>query len=149
MSDPYSIRDTSQIISPGYVIFRELVAANIRQMIAIAGDPQRLRPHCKTHKTAEILVMERELGIDKAKCATFAEAEMAVSAGVDDVFLAYSLVGPNIARAVKFVQKFPTTRFMVTADHERPIAELGQAMSAQGVEIGVLLDIDAGQHRTG
>ena len=114
MNDLYSIRDTSQIISPGYVIFRDIVERNIQHMITIAGDAGRLRPHCKTHKTAEILVMERELGIDKAKCATFAEAEMAVEAGVQDVFLAYSLVGPNIGRAVEFVRKFPQAQFMVT-----------------------------------
>ncbi len=149
MNDLYSIRDTSQLISPGYVIFRDLVHHNIQRMITIAGDAQRLRPHCKTHKTAEILVMERELGIDKAKCATFAEAEMAAEAGIQDVFLAYSLVGPNIGRAVAFVEKFPQVNFMVTADHERPIRELGQAMSASNTSVGVLLDMDTGQHRTG
>jgi D-serine deaminase-like pyridoxal phosphate-dependent protein len=39
--------------------------------------------------------------------------------------------------------------FQVLADHPKPIAALGQAMSASGAVIDVLLDLDVGQHRTG
>ena len=147
--DPYRIADTSQIISPGLVVFREMVETNLAHMIKIAGDASRLRPHCKTHKTREIVAMEIERGITKHKCATFAEAEMCVAAGAKDIFLAYSLVGPNIARAVKFRETYPDVAFSVTADHPGALAKLGEAMQQAGQTIGVLLDIDTGQHRTG
>ena len=149
MQDCYKIEDTSEIVSPGLVVFREILESNIAKMIEIAGGPQRLRPHCKTHKMQQVAEMQLAAGITKHKCATFAEAEMLVNAGVKDIFLAYNLVGPNIARAVKFRQKFPDVIFSVTADHEGPIADLGSAMSAAGETIEVLLDIDSGQHRTG
>jgi D-serine deaminase-like pyridoxal phosphate-dependent protein len=97
----------------------------------------------------EVTAMELAQGIDKHKAATFAEAEMLADVGVKDVVLAYNIVGPNIARAVNFVKKYPDVRFIVTADHPKPIAELGAAMSAAGAKIGVLLDVDTGQHRTG
>ncbi len=145
----YEINDPSQILSPSLVVFRELLEANIDRMLEIAGSPQRLRPHCKTHKTREIVEMQVARGVTKHKGATFAEAEMLVSAGARDVFLAYSMVGPNIGRAVQFRKQFPDITFMVTADHAGSIRALGAAMQNEGQTIDVLLDLDTGQHRTG
>ena len=131
--DPcYRIEDTSEIITPAIVLFREILEENIDKMVAIARDPLRLRPHCKTHKMREVVELQLSRGIVKHKCATFAEAEMLAQTGVEDVFLAYNLVGPNISRAVKFVEKYPRVTFSVTADHPVPLAELGRAMSASG-----------------
>jgi len=146
---PYRIDDTSQIISPGLVLFREILVDNIRKMIQIAGSPERLRPHCKTHKIRQVTELELELGIAKHKCATLAEAEMLAEAGARDIFLAYNLVGPNIDRAVNFVAKYPDIAFSATADHPEPVRALSEAFSAAGKEIEVLLDIDTGLHRTG
>ena len=98
----FSIADTSSIISPALVVFEEVLRDNLDEMIRVAGDVSRLRPHCKTHKMLEVVQMEIELGITMHKCATFAEAEMLAEAGVMDIFLAYNMVGPNINRAVIF-----------------------------------------------
>ena len=149
MDSRYHIEETSEIISPGIVLFREILEENLGKMIAIAGDPARLRPHCKTHKMREVIELELNRGITKHKAATFAEAEMLAEAAVKDIFLAYSLVGPNIARAVRFVEKYPGVTFAVTADHAKPIGQLSDAMSAAGKSIEVLFDVDTGQHRTG
>jgi len=145
----YQIEDTSQIISPGMIIFKDLMEENLKQMIERVGDPDRLRPHCKTHKMREIIELELSLGIKKHKSATFAEAEMLAEAGVKDICLAYNLVGPNIARAVEFRKRWPDVSLQVTADHPAPIEQLGTAMSAAGLEIEVLLDLNTGQNRTG
>lgn len=149
MDDCYRIADTSQILTPALVVFRDMVEQNLDHMVEIAGDPSRLRPHCKTHKTREIIELQLARGIVRHKCATFAEAEMLAEVGVKDIFLAYSLVGPNISRAVAFRQKYPDVEFSVTVDHEKPLKQLGAAMVSASLGIGVLLDIDTGQHRTG
>ena len=39
-------------------------------MIAIAGGPERLRPHVKTHKLGELVGAQIAAGITKFKCAT-------------------------------------------------------------------------------
>lgn len=149
-SDPrYAIQDTSGIITPALVIYLELVEQNLDEMVRIAGDAGRLRPHCKTHKMREVAQLGVRRGITKGKCATFAEAEMLAAAGVKDIFLAYNLVGPNIERAVAFRRRYPDVHFSCTADHPAPIAALGRAMQAAPSSIDVLLDIDTGQHRTG
>ncbi|HLJ10759.1 MAG TPA: D-TA family PLP-dependent enzyme, partial [Planctomycetaceae bacterium] len=115
----------------------------------IAARPERLRPHCKTHKMPQVTKIELARGIVKHKCATLAEAEMLAQAGARDVLISYNLVGPNIGRAVELVKKFPKVSFQAQADHPGPIAALGQAMSSAGLAIDVLIDLDVGQHRTG
>jgi D-serine deaminase-like pyridoxal phosphate-dependent protein len=150
VTDPqYTVGDTREIISPGLVLFRDLIEANLDRMVRIAGSPSRLRPHCKTHKMREVIELQLARGIAKHKCATIAEAEMLAEAGVRDIFLAYNVVGPNIGRVARFVQKYPQVKFAVTADHPRPLAELGEAMTGAGQTVDVLLDIDTGLHRTG
>ncbi|HEY3964235.1 MAG TPA: D-TA family PLP-dependent enzyme [Planctomycetaceae bacterium] len=145
----YRIEETREIISPALIVFRELFETNLDSMIRIAGSPSRLRPHCKTHKMPQVTRIELARGIAKHKCATFAEAEMLATAGALDILLSYNVVGPNITRAVEFVKKFPQVSFQVQADHPKPIAALGQALSAAGKTVEVLLDVDVGQHRTG
>jgi len=145
----YHIDDTSNLLSPSMIVFREYLEKNLDHMLAIAGSPDRLRPHCKTHKMAEIVKIELAKGIKKHKAATIAEAEMLADAGAKDICLAYSLVGPNQSRAVAFRRKFPDVAFSVTADDEQNIRRLSDTMSAGEADLNVLLDIDTGQHRTG
>jgi len=149
MDSRYAIADTSGIFSPSMIVFRDLVQKNLAQMARIARDPKRLRPHCKTHKMREIIALQLAAGISKHKCATIAEAEMLAEAGVRDIFLAYNLVGPNVVRVIRLAERFPEVQFSVTVDHPAPMAALGEAASAAGKSIEVLLDIDSGQHRTG
>lgn len=149
MDSKYFVSDTSGILSPAMLVYREIVERNLQKMIRIAGNVDRLRPHCKTHKMPAVTRLELAAGIKRHKCATFAEAEMLADCGVKDIFLAYNLVGPNIKRAVKFLQKFPDVVFAVTADDAMMISELSDAMKAAGKTIHVLLDVDPGLHRTG
>jgi D-serine deaminase-like pyridoxal phosphate-dependent protein len=146
---PYSISDTSGIVTPALVVFPELIEANLSEMVRIAGSAGRLRPHCKTHKMREVVERQLVRGITKHKCATIAEAEMLAAAGVKDILWAYNPVGPNIARVVRFIEKFPDVQLAVTADHSKPVEALNATMVEAGQRIEVLLDIDSGQHRTG
>lgn len=146
---PYHIADPDAIISPGLVVFRDLVDSNLQEMLRVAGSPERLRPHCKTHKMPAVTRREISLGILKHKAATFAEAEMLAQAGATDIFLAYNMVGPNIGRAVQFRQQFPQVQFAVTADDATALKSLAQAMSKVGLEIDVILDVNTGLNRTG
>ena len=145
----YHISETSELLSPSLIVFREQLERNLDGMIAIAGSVDRLRPHCKTHKMAEVTKIELARGLTKHKAATFAEAEMLADVGVKDILLAYSLVGPNLKRAVAFRKKYPDVLFIVTADDVGNLRRLSETMVAADCDIHVLLDIDCGQHRTG
>jgi D-serine deaminase-like pyridoxal phosphate-dependent protein len=66
----------SQLDSPCIMVDPIIVKKNINEMIRMIGDANRLRPHIKTHKTAEGIQMMVEAGIHQFKCATIAEAEL-------------------------------------------------------------------------
>ncbi|HET6880109.1 MAG TPA: D-TA family PLP-dependent enzyme [Pirellulales bacterium] len=145
----YVIDTDDKIPSPALVVYRERVAENLRRMITLAGGTERLRPHVKTHKMAEVVRMQLAAGIQKFKCATIAEAEMLTRAGATDVLLAYPVVGPNVGRLVKLVATFPQTRFSTLGDDAAALKALSGAFSGQASAIEVLLDIDNGMHRSG
>jgi D-serine deaminase-like pyridoxal phosphate-dependent protein len=149
MNPAYRLADVSAVFTPALVVYPELVRRNVARVIEMAGGPARLRPHVKTHQTREIARLILDAGVAKHKCATVAEAEMLGSVGAPDVLIAYPLVGPNLGRLVALVRKFPGTQFSVLIDHPDTTKALSDAVSAAGVEVGVLLDLDVGQHRTG
>jgi D-serine deaminase-like pyridoxal phosphate-dependent protein len=149
MNPAYSIRNIDTIYSPALVFFKDLIRKNIAEVIRLAGSPDKLRPHVKTHKTREIARMELEAGITKHKCATLAEAEMLATCGAPDVLIAYPIVGPNCQRLRDLVNKYPKTRFSALVDHPKAIAALTKTMLDNKVTFDVLIDLDVGQHRTG
>ncbi|HEY1188279.1 MAG TPA: D-TA family PLP-dependent enzyme [Gemmata sp.] len=149
MHPAYQLSDLANIFSPALVFFPELIKQNIGRVIEMAGGPARLRPHVKTHKTIEIVKMLLDAGVTKHKCATIAEAEMLATAGAPDVLIAYPLVGPNIQRAAALIRKYPNTTFSALIDSPGVTHELSETVAAARQEIGVVLDLDVGQHRTG
>lgn len=145
----FAVANQSEIDSPALLLYPDRIRRNIEMMIAMVGDKSRLRPHVKTHKLAEVVALQQELGLTRFKAATIAEAEMLGMAGAPDVLLAYPLTGPNQARFVTLMKKFPKTRFAAVADDSGAIRELGAIADRAGVVAEVLLEIDCGQHRTG
>src|SRR4051794_31139650 len=149
MKPEYLIKDPSQVNSPSLLFYRSLIAHNIANLVKRVGNPERLRPHVKTHKTKQIVKMERDAGITKQKCATIAEAEMLAQCGVPDVLLSYPLVGPNCLRFGQLINNYPQTKFATIADHAVGIQQLSGALTGVGAHADVLLDLNVGQNRTG
>jgi D-serine deaminase-like pyridoxal phosphate-dependent protein len=145
----YQVSPVDEVDSPALLVYPDRVETNIQRMIAIAGGVERLRPHIKTHKMAEIIRLQMARGLTKFKCATIAEAELVASCGAPDVLLAYQPVGPKARRLGQLIQAFPATKFSTIADDAGVIGALSQGASAAGVTLHLLLDIDCGQHRCG
>jgi D-threonine aldolase len=150
MAPPWwTILEVAGIPSPALLIYPDRAAENLRRMIAIARDVERLRPHMKTHKLAPLVDAHLALGIRRFKCATIAEAEMVARAGAADVLLAYQPVGPNVRRLVELVHAFPHVRFSALVDDERVAVAVSDAAAQAGISLGLWLDLDVGMHRTG
>ncbi|HEX4588304.1 MAG TPA: D-TA family PLP-dependent enzyme [Gemmataceae bacterium] len=149
MTAPYTLADPSAVPSPALLFYPALIRQNLRRAVEVAGGPDRLRPHVKTHKTREIVRLWLDLGVRKHKCATLAEAEMLAGCGAPDVLIAYPLVGPNVDRLAGLAERFSNTRFATLADDAEAVRALSAAVAARKQTIGVLLDVDVGQHRTG
>ena len=145
----FAAENAEEILSPALLFYPDRIEENIRRMIAIAGDPARLRPHAKTHKTLEIAARQVSVGIKKFKAATISEAEMLAQAGADDVLLAMQPVGPNVRRLLDLIAGFSPTSFSAIVDDGDVAANLSREAGARGLRAGVFLDLDCGQHRTG
>lgn len=145
----YEFSNAAEVDSPALLLFPDRTEENVRRMIAIAGGPERLCPHVKTHKLAELVRMQMAHGITKFKCATIAEAEMVASCSAAEVMLAHQPVGPKVQRLIQLIQKFPQTGFATIADDEGVIRALSSAAVQAGVTIKLLLDLDCGMHRSG
>jgi len=145
----HGVANEADIPSPALLVYPDRIRENIRRMVAMAGDVNRLRPHVKTNKMAEVTRMQLEAGLTRFKCATIAEAEMVAQCGAPDALLAYQPVGPNARRLLQLVQKYPGTRFSAVVDDASAIRSLSNLFAAAGRSLTLLLDLDCGMHRTG
>lgn len=145
----FHIDDEAALPTPSLVLYKDRIEYNLRLMLEIAGGPERLRPHVKTHKLAPLIVRQVELGITRFKCSTIAEAEMTAAAGGTDILLAMPCVGANAHRFARLAQVFPNVRFSTIADDEETICILASAVQQAGVDVGVYLELDCGMGRTG
>ncbi len=135
--------------SPSLVVFPERIRANIQLMIKIAGDVDRLRPHVKTHKMAEVVALQQEQGIQKFKCATLAEMRMLLGSQVKDILLAMQPVGPVIGSLVQLSKENPDTQFSTLVDNPQTLESIETLCHQSGANLGVYLDINCGMDRTG
>jgi D-serine deaminase-like pyridoxal phosphate-dependent protein len=150
MSSWFEVDNVNEVPSPSLLVYADRVKENLRRMVKMVGDDAaRLRPHMKTHKMPEVIKLHLKDGITKFKCATIAEAEMTADAGASEVLLAYPPVGPNIARFIALLRKFPKTKFAAVADSEDAVRAMSQAAEQEGVRIETYVDLDCGMHRTG
>lgn len=148
-SNWYPIEDIDQLDTPALVVYPERVKANIQAALDMIGDPERFRPHVKTHKSSEIIKMMLEMGIYQFKCATIAEAEMLALAGAKDILLAYQPVGPKSLRLMELVQQYPAITFGCLVDHPDTAAHLSELALSRGVRLPVYIDLNLGTNRTG
>lgn len=146
----YEINNIATIDSPALVIYQERIHENIRLLKQMVNDDlDRLRPHVKTNKIAEVCSMMMDAGIYKFKCATIAEAEMLAMIGAKDVLLAYQPVGPKVDRFIQLLIQYPATRFSCIVDNIQSAQFLSLASLEQQLSLSVFIDVNIGMNRTG
>ncbi|MGI4728274.1 MAG: alanine racemase, partial [Janthinobacterium lividum] len=145
----YQINNTQNLQTPALVIYPNRVQQNIDLLISQIEDVDRLRPHIKTCKAIEPVLLMLKSGIRKFKCATIAEAEMLGMAVAPDVLLAYQPVGANVDRFLKLMQKFPETMFSCLVDNQISADKLNEAAQQHSTQIKVYVDVNVGMNRTG
>lgn len=145
----YRTISASDLPSPVVLVFRDRVNHNIEAAIEMAGGPDRLRPHVKTHKSAAVVALHRERGVTRFKCATTAEAEMLLAAGITDVLLAYQPVGPAVDLLCNLARAAEGCRLSCLVDTPSVVQMLETICERRGVVLSVFVDLDVGMHRTG
>lgn len=118
-------------------------------MISTVGGTDRLRPHVKTHKMAEIIGMQLEAGITKFKCATLSEAELLARCNAPDILLAMQPTGPGIERFFQLQKKFPRTQFAALFDCESTLDGFSTLARSFNTTANLYLDLNTGMNRSG
>ena len=145
----YELENPTEVCSPALLVYPGRIEENIRRMIKIAKGAKHLRPHVKTHKMAEVVMLQMKHGITKFKCATISEAEMVAKCGAPDILLAIQPVGPNLERFFKLKRVFEKSKISCITDNEEIIIQLSDMARKTGFETQVWLDLNVGMNRTG
>jgi D-threonine aldolase len=134
--------------TPALVIDAAALQRNIEGMAAWAKQAGiALRPHAKTHKSAQIARLQKKAGATGIACATVAEAELLASSGIEDLLLTAPQMGEGkFARISKINSAHEIT---VVVDHVRQVEGLAAGLGAGDKALSVLVDVDVGQARTG
>jgi D-serine deaminase-like pyridoxal phosphate-dependent protein len=141
--EPYPELDT-----PSLLVDLDVLEANVAEMASVAqGAGVRLRPHTKTHKSPEIARMQVDAGASGITVAKLGEGEVMVDAGIDDVLVAYPIVGERkLARLRSLLER---ARVRTTTDSVDVAEGLGEVGRARDEPLEVLVEVDTGLHRLG
>ncbi len=145
----YRLTEPGEVDSPALLVYRDRVIQNIETLLHMIDDISRLRPHVKTHKSADVAKLMMEAGIHKFKCATIAELDMLLESGATDVLLAYQPVGPKQNRLFNIRQKYPDAIITCLIDSIHVVHELSKKALLENTELGVYIDLNVGMNRTG
>ncbi len=149
-ADWYRIPDVEDIDSPALVFYPDRVKENIAQLLKmVPGKDNQIRPHIKTAKSKEPVLLMMEKGILKFKCATIAEAELLGQCGAPDVLLAYQPVLPKLSRLFKLIALYPKSKFSCLVDNVLSAQLFFAEAIKNGITLDVYIDLNVGMNRTG
>ena len=140
----YAIQDSRGLSTPSLLIYPEMIEANISTALRMMnGDANRWRPHLKTAKLGYTMRRLVARGIKTAKCANTLELLAAIEAGMEDVLVAFPLMGPNAARLREIAKANPERSISTLVESVDQIAEWRSST------VGVFVDLNPGMDRTG
>ena len=138
----------AELETPALLVDLDALEANLAEMATVAARAGvRLRPHTKTHKSPEIAHMQVAAGAAGITCAKLGEAEVMADAGLDDLLIAYPLVGDDKLR--RLAALLERARVRVTLDSVEVAEGLGRLGRELGRDVEVLVEVDTGLHRLG
>ncbi len=139
----------NELETPCLAIDLDITKRNIAAMQSIADQYKvKLRPHIKTHKMVYFARLQMQAGACGLTCAKVSEAEVMAESGLDDLFIAYPLVGAfRLARAMKLARK--CSRLILAVDSKETADMLSKAATEASLTIEVRLEVDTGARRTG
>jgi D-serine deaminase-like pyridoxal phosphate-dependent protein len=141
---PYEVRDSRALSTPSLLIYTEMIEANITAALQMMnGDASRWRPHLKTAKLGYTIGRLVARGIKTAKCATTLELMVALESGMEDVLVAFPLMGPNAARVRELAAAHPERRISALVE------SVDQLDEWRASAVGVFVDLNPGMDRTG
>jgi D-serine deaminase-like pyridoxal phosphate-dependent protein len=131
--------------TPFLLVDEAVIASNVEEMAdSASGRGLALRPHAKTHKSADIARRQLDAGAVGLTVATVREAEIFAGNGCTDLFLAYPL-WVDVAKGARLRDIASGVSLTIGIDSVAGAL----ALAAQLPRCRVLVEVDSGQHRSG
>ena len=120
------------IETPAIILDMRKIKKNINRMQEMADMMGlKLRPHVKTHKMPELAKLQIARGAAGITCASLSEAECMAEHGIDNIFIAYEIIGKTkIERLLDLIEN---TRVITGVDSREGAAALSEAAEKRGV----------------
>jgi D-serine deaminase-like pyridoxal phosphate-dependent protein len=134
--------------TPCILINEETVRRNIGTMISnLKANHINHRPHFKTHKSLYFAKMQLEMGAVGITCASIGEAEVLADGGINDIFIAYPIIGEEKLKRLLDLSRRVTLRTVVNSVEGAKALNIFFAKNNQ--KINVLIELDGGMNRSG
>ena len=135
--------------TPALCVDLDALEANLTTMQqTVSRNGIASRPHAKTHKCPAIARLQLEHGSVGICVAKLSEAEVMFEHGIDRILMTTANVtAAKIERAMNLRRWLPG--FIQATDTPENARDLSEAAQATGVTADVVIDVDAGGHRTG
>ena len=136
--------------TPALVVDLDVMDRNIETFhIRFNQSGAKIRPHVTGHQTPKIAHRQLQAGntVGGISVTSVGEAEVFSNAGITDILVASQIVTrPKIRRLCALAG---SNRIGVAVDNPQNVSDLSQAATAQGVTLGVLVELDVGLGRCG
>lgn len=147
LAAPFGVKDLPEIATPALLIDEVILDRNIARMAEYCRKHSiGLRPHAKTHKSLEIARRQIAAGAIGLSVAKASEAEVMAQSGAE-LLIAYPPITPSSLRTIEELRQ--KVGIIVAVDSLEAVELLTGNISSDGPNVGVLVDIDLGLHRTG
>ena len=148
--EDYRVSQPDALETPAMLLFGDLMDHNIRAACDMVGGGRNLVVHVKTHKSEAVVRKQIELGIEGFKCATLKELEMALQAGARQAILSYpQCQAIKVERFCDLVSSYPDRWVAAIVSSPFHLEVLAAVATRREQSLRVMLDLDAGMHRTG
>ena len=139
-----------QLDTPALVVDVGKLKYNIEEyQKAVSAYGVALRPHIKTHKMPRIAHMQLAAGAKGVVAAKLGEAEVMADGGVDDIFIAYPIIGREKLDRLSALNR-RLRRLLVEVDSLEGGRQLSEQAIRNGEIFNVVAEVDVvGAHRTG
>ena len=138
----------AEIETPVLVIDFDALERNIAKMAEFSRTiGVGVRPHAKTHKSAEIARRQIAQGAVGQCAQTVGEAEVLVRGGITDVLLSNQVVSQDKLRRLAALAR--DARIALCFDAPDQVDAAATAARECGVELGALVEIEVGMERCG
>jgi 3-hydroxy-D-aspartate aldolase len=138
----------ARLATPGLLLEADAFEHNLAAMMdLVRAHGRKLRPHVKAHKCTAIARRQLEAGAVGLCCATVREAKVMAEAGLEGILVTSPVTAPGMVERLAGAHA-RVGDLAVVVDSEAGIEALAKGISAER-PLGVLVEIDVGQGRTG